>query len=746
MTPSHLRRCITALALTALAARAHAVEVVIEDDVVRGIDDSGAELWTWEHPGAARADGRPPARGEGWEGPVRIGSHAAWAISDRLFIADVDSGRIEHRVLLPQNPRDIEIGEGVFVLEPSRRGRSGQAVPEYHVAVDGTHDVPWLNPRAAQYQLRDDAERTVLRAAAVALDREPAVSWDSLFADPTWRPALASIEPLLLDRARRDATSPWWSHAAARVALALGREHDARARLDDALAIDLRYADELVEVASEVDALPLPDAPELARAMLRRGSAAMYLAGFEPSSACAPQMEHLSRDPHERPPADAAPVDRLEAALFHGERVWWLYPTCNEAGRVVLGLSQALAADGRDDEAAMWRERAWRSQRDGERIGSTIDRPSPDHTGAGLARAAALAALLSALVLGLELLSVTGTRRRTTEIPRGLVPRGELVLIALLAVPVIEQGLHLDWDDISHTEMPLEVWVGSPGAPALRAPLQNANAEPGGRIPWAWHLLHAGDLDAADAAFATRPDDARALANRGVIAARRGDDAAATVFFERALVLEPDLVEVSAMLGRDGDSILVEHRRALGAPLVAPVPPRPDQSAEGWIAVALTDGIPPEPEATIGSRVPLDPADEPWSVVIPALAVLALLALALPRSPDPAATPPAPSRAVIALRALVPGLSPTLRGVRPAVWFAAIALIQAALAWWASDGATINPFDVYQHTVYPISESGRFQAPLPRLERASWWWAWTWLPAWLVHAALVLALERRAAR
>ena len=72
--------------------------------------------------------------------------------------------------------------------------------------------------------------------------------------------------------------------------------------------------------------------------------------------------------------------------------------------------------------------------------------------------------------------------------------------------------------------------------------------------------------------------------------------------------------------------------------------------------------------------------------------------------------------------------------------------MQASVAWWASDGATINPFEVYQHTVYPISEAGRFQAPLPRPEQASALWAGAWAVAWLGHALLVLALERRRHR
>jgi hypothetical protein len=291
-------------------------------------------------------------RGNGAVAPVQIGPRTYRCDLARVIATDTESGVVQDRWYVPGPCTAL-------------REQNGEVVATLG---DGAGRDAWTfewSPGAPN--ARSAAMLPSGPLSFYALRKEGRLA-DDLYDDETALPTRTPIataereryEALLVEITRRtslDPTNPWWSIDQGVVLDALGRPGEARAAFERAVAIDERYAIDLMLTASTLDAFD----PALGERAFERGFSALKRRGYVPEHATQPiaMLRFLPR------PRLALDVDRDYATLA---RLAWraqrLAPRVDGAGLFFSSMADAARRKGLPDEARRFDLAAHRAGKD----------------------------------------------------------------------------------------------------------------------------------------------------------------------------------------------------------------------------------------------------------------------------------------------------------------------------------------------------------------------------------------------
>lgn len=267
--------------------------------------------------------------------PVTIGHLTYRCDRARMIATDAESGIVRDRWYVPGPCIALRAEGGEVVVTVGERGwtfewrrsapnaRSAAMLPSSPVSLYALRK----EGRLAD-DLYDDETALPNRAPIASAERE---RYEAMLAEITARAAL-------------DPTNPWWIIDEGVVLDALGRAAEARAAFEKAIAIDERYAIDLMLTAPTLDAFD----PELGTRAFERGLSALKRSGYIPEYA--PSLVSMMRF-LPRPGLDLD-VDRdYEVLARHAWRVQHLAPHVEGANRFFGAMAAAARRKGLGNEA-----------------------------------------------------------------------------------------------------------------------------------------------------------------------------------------------------------------------------------------------------------------------------------------------------------------------------------------------------------------------------------------------------------
>ncbi len=499
---------------------------------------------------------------------MTIGERVYSCDGGRLLARDPASSRMLERWYLPARCtglRSTAHGIEVTVTSAEQGGWTGVWHPTDPSA-----------STAASFPSLSDlyAGRKEARIVALLHDRETRLPIVRTFTTAE-RATIATSLPAIEQGAASDPTNVWWNIEHGFALHALGRADEARQAFERALAIDERYAIDLVLTASTLDEID----PGLGDRAFTRGMRALLLRGYEPELALGliTMVTWLGR-----PSVQLLDVRRdYERVARMANRVATITPNVESASALYLDLANAAAKDHPND-VARWKKLA-------ETAGPTrmLGPSSPVARYVGHEINLVVGIVWALIALGLIKFIRGLSARRAGEPTRFSVwnlfarwTRGERIGFLVVTVGGFYLGMCAARGVAeigTVAQAPIELMRGNLGHPVAVQRSRVFRHRAGGKLIHALALQQAGRLDEAKKLYEELPL-AEAKVNLGAILHVQGDLAGARRAWDDALRRDSRSAEAAFNLGRAASSARVDRAKLFGlAPPLLAMP-----SAEMW--------------------------------------------------------------------------------------------------------------------------------------------------------------------